>query len=105
MRVVYDDVRTLSFYGELKADIAKDVTFGIDGTFSSYANDVQREVWNLPDLKLNAKFDFTITPKWYAGVNAFYVGNRKDQKINTELSTLIDQGPITLAGYLMSMPI
>ncbi|MBF2708392.1 porin family protein [Flavobacterium soyangense] len=98
-QVVYDDTKTVSLYGELKADFSDDVTFGIDGTFSSYTNNFQSEAWNLPAVKLNAKIDFNVTEKWYAGVNAFYVGERKDQKINTELSTLIDQGPTTLDSY------
>ena len=99
LQVVYDEMKTVSFYGELKADISDDLTFGIDGTFSSYTNKYQAEAWNLPAIKLNAKVDFNITEKWYAGVKIFFVGERKDQKMNMELSTLIDQGPITLDSY------
>jgi hypothetical protein len=80
LKVVYDDVKTISFYGELKADISEDVAFGIDGTFSSYTTDFQKEAWNLPAIKLNAKIDFNITEKWYAGANLFFVGERKDQQ-------------------------
>lgn len=98
-QVVYDDTKTVSFYGELKADFSDDVTFGIDGTFSSYTNDIQSEAWNLPAIKLNAKIDFNITEKWYAGVNAFYVGERKDQKLNTDIVYVIAPSPITLDSY------
>lgn len=98
-QLVYDDTKTVSFYGELKADISDVVTFGVNGTFSSYTNEFQREAWNLPAVKLNANIDFNITKKWYAGVNVFYVGERKDQKLNMQLSTLIDQGPVTLGSY------
>jgi hypothetical protein len=79
-QVLYDNVKTISFYGELKADISEDVTFGIDGTFRSFTTDFQKEAWNLPVLKLNAKIDFNITEKWYAGANLFFVGERKDQQ-------------------------
>lgn len=99
MSVVYDDVKTLSLYGELKADISDDVTFGINGTFNSYTKGFQDEVWNLPAVKLNAKIDFNITQKWYAGLNAFYVGERKDQKENTDLVYIVVPGPSTLAAY------
>ncbi|TDD96187.1 TonB-dependent receptor [Flavobacterium cellulosilyticum] len=99
MSVVYDDVKTLSFYGELKAEINDVVTFGVNGTFSSYTKGFEAEAWNLPAVKLNSTLDFNITKQWYAGINAFYVGERKDQKINKALSTSIDQGPITLASY------
>ena len=99
LQVVYDDTKTVSFCGELKADISNDVTFGVDGTFSSYTNDIQSEAWNLPAVKLNAKVDFNITKKWYAGVNAFYVGERKDQKLNTDIVYVVVPSPITLDSY------
>lgn len=77
--VVYDNIKTVSFFGELKADFSKNVSFGINGTFSSYATGSQKEAWNLPGLKLGSTIDFTITPKWYAGAHVFFVGERKDQ--------------------------
>ena len=76
--VVYDDVKTVSFFGELKADFSKNVSFGISGTFSSYTTDTQAEAWNLPSLKISSNLDFNITSKWYAGLNVFFVGERKD---------------------------
>ncbi len=88
--VVYDDVKTVSFFGELKADFSKNVSFGINGTLSSYATGNQKEAWNLPGLKIGSNLDFTITPKWFAGVNVFFVGERKDQL------TVIDDVPPTL---------
>jgi hypothetical protein len=97
LKVVYDEMKTVSFYGELKADISEDITFGIDGTFSSYTNKYQAEAWNLPAIKLNAKIDFNITEKWYAGANVFFVGERKDQKDNISLFILTQ--PITIDSY------
>ncbi|HEU4497669.1 MAG TPA: TonB-dependent receptor [Flavobacterium sp.] len=76
--IVYDNVKTISFFGELKADFSKKVSFAISGTFSSYATDVQAESWNLPALQLNANLDFNITDKWYAGTSLFFTGERKD---------------------------
>lgn len=99
MKVVYDDIKTASFYGELKADISNDFIFGIDGTFSSYFNDFSSETLNLPSIKLNAKVDFNITEKWYAGVNVFYVGERKDQKLDTDIIFIMDPSPIILDDY------
>lgn len=99
LNVVYDDMKTLSFYAELKADISEDVAFAIDGTFSSYTMDIQDVAWNLPAIKLNAKADFSITEKWYAGANVFFVGDRKDQKLNTDIVYVISPEPITLKSY------
>jgi hypothetical protein len=76
--VVYDNVKTVSFFGELKADFSKNVSFGINGTITSYNTDLEKEAWNLPTIKLATTLDVTITPKWYAGASLFFVGERKD---------------------------
>lgn len=76
--VVYDNVKTISFFGELKADLSKNVSFGVSGTFNSYTTDDQAEAWNLPELQITANLDFNITEKWYAGTSLFFVGERKD---------------------------
>lgn len=76
--VVYDRLKTLSFFGELKADFSKNVSFGINGTFSSYSTDIEKEAWNLPAIKLATTLDVNITPKWYAGTSLFFVGERKE---------------------------
>ena len=83
--VVYDKLKTVSFFGELKADFSKNVSFGINGTFSSYSTKDEKEPWNLPGLKLGSTLDFNVTPKWYAGVNVFFVGERKDQFVDLSL--------------------
>ena len=96
-QVVYDDMKTVSLYGELKADFSKAVSFGINGTFSSYTNDFQQEAWNLPTIKINSNLDFNITEKWFAGANVFYVGERKDFQINTGFAA--NAAPVTLKSY------
>jgi len=95
--VVYEDIRTLRFYAELKADFSQNVTFGINGTFNSYNTDNVVEAWNLPTMKLSSTLDVTITKQWYAGLNVFYVGERKDMQANISLA--IDTTPITLKSY------
>mgnify|MGYP003575135023 CR=1 FL=1 len=76
--LVYDELKTISFFGELKADFSKSVSFGVNGTFNSYSTD-QEEAWNLPAIKIGANLDVDITEKWYAGANVFFVGERKDR--------------------------
>ena len=94
--VVYDDVRTFRFYGELKADFSRNVSFGINGTFNSYKYD-GIEAWNLPSMKLSSNLDVNITKQWYAGLNVFYVGERKDMQSNLDLGT--DPVITTLKSY------
>lgn len=83
--VVYDDVKTLSFFGELKADLSKNISAGINGTFRSLSAKNEAEVWNLPSITFGANVDANITEKWYAGLNLFFVGERKDQVIAPDI--------------------
>ncbi|HEY4617388.1 MAG TPA: TonB-dependent receptor, partial [Flavobacterium sp.] len=99
MQVVYDDMRTLSFSGDLKASFSDNVTFGVSGTFNSYTNDFQQEAWSLPEVKFNANIDFNITPKWFAGAAVFYVGERMDIQGNTDNINVVAPSPITLDSY------
>ncbi|MGX7668393.1 TonB-dependent receptor [Flavobacterium pedocola] len=83
--VVYDNLTTISVFGELKMDFSKNASFGINGTFNSFTTD-QAEAWNLPSLKIGANLDVNITKKWYAGTTVFFVGERKDQFYYNDIS-------------------
>lgn len=95
--IVYEDIRTFRFYAELKADFSENVSFGINGTFNSYKTDAPAEAWNLPSMKLSSNLDVNITKQWYAGLNVFYVGERKDMQANLDLAT--DPVLVTLKSY------
>jgi outer membrane receptor protein involved in Fe transport len=96
--VVYDDVKTIGFFGEIKADFSKNVTFVANATVNSYSTDVEKEAWNLPMLKIGSTIDVDITKKWYAGAQVFFVGERKDFQT---VSTAFDAAPetVTLKSY------
>lgn len=98
--LVYDNLSTISFFGELKADFSKSVTFGVNGTFNSYSTD-QEEAWNMPSIKIGANLDVDITEKWYAGANVFYVGDRKDRVLVDTSLIDVDSpfGTVTVDGY------
>jgi len=96
-QVVYDDVRTYRFSGNLKADFSENVSFGLGGTFSSYKNSMEQEAWNLPAVEINSSIEFNITPKWYAGAKLFYVGERKDLQSNTDAAVVLS--PVKLGSY------
>ncbi|WP_374506343.1 TonB-dependent receptor [Flavobacterium sp.] len=102
LQVVYDNVKTVRFFGELKADITEAIHFGANGTFSVYNTKTQAEAWNLPAIQLNANVDYTINTKWYAGADVFFVGSRKDLQINTDLITFLPLTyvPTTLKSYI-----
>ena len=50
---------------------------------------------------MNSTIDFNITKKWYAGVNVFYIGDRKDLKINNDIVYIVAPTyvPVTLNSY------
>lgn len=97
-KVVYDDIKTVGFFGELKADFSKNVAFGINGTFSTYNTNFQEEAWNLPELKLGSSLDVNITKKWFAGANVFFVGERMDSQVDQSF-TVIGKEKRTLEPY------
>ncbi|WP_026710842.1 TonB-dependent receptor [Flavobacterium filum] len=101
--VYYDDLKTLSFFGEVKADLSKNISAGINGKFSSFSPKLSDDALNLPAIELGANVDFTITEKWFGGMNMFFVGERKDRKtIITDINNPIfsEVRTITLDSYL-----
>ncbi|APG58898.1 TonB-dependent receptor [Christiangramia salexigens] len=96
-QVVYDDVNTLSFYGELNVDVNRDFRLGINAQFFDYSTNDQVEAWNLPNMKASLNADYQITKKWYAGTNLFYVGERKDEF--RSISLVASEPVVTLDSY------
>ena len=81
--VVYDDVSTISVFGELNVDITSNFKFGVKAEYFNYSTDQQEEAWNLPDIEASIFADYQITENWFAGANIFYIGERTDQFTNT----------------------
>lgn len=96
LSIVYDNVKTVRFFGELKADITESISFGANGTISLYNTKIQEEAWNLPSIQLNANVDYAINSKWYAGADVFFVGSRKDMQINYDLAYIQIYPPVYL---------
>ncbi|WP_369047809.1 hypothetical protein [Tenacibaculum sp. UWU-22] len=95
--VLYDDVKTFSFFGEVEYYDNKNMTLGINASVNSYTLTQQLYAWNLPQFKseLYAKYK---NNKWYAGATIFYVGSRKDVTytgVYPSTSSAVD-----LKGYL-----
>lgn len=84
--VIYDNVTTLGFFGELGVDLSKEVRFGANATFNSYSLEYQKSAWNLPNLEaaIFANYDAN---KIIVGANLFFVGDRKDEYLNNSLFT------------------
>lgn len=106
LSIVYDNVKTVRFFGELKADISEAISFGVNGTLSIYNTKSQVEAWNLPTIQLNANVDYAINAKWYAGSDVFFVGSRKDFQINKDrmyiqiYPPVYNEVPTTLKSFI-----
>jgi len=95
--VVYDNVKTIGFFGELVMDVTKEFRFGANGSFNKYTLETQEEAWNLPALEATVFANYN-AKKIVIGANLFFVSNRKDQFINTVSLTPITE--ITNKSYL-----
>ena len=94
--VLYDDIKTLAVFGELKVEVSNTFSLGVNGTFYSYAQKQQSEAWNLPNLEATLFTNFNITEEIYGGASLFYVGERKD--FSAQQTTIPVE--ITLDGYV-----
>lgn len=93
--VSYDDITTLSVFGELKVEVDDNFTLGANASFSSYDTSNLSEAWNLPELEASIFSTFNITDKIYGGASLFFVGERMDQIVGISTTE-----KITLDGYL-----
>lgn len=75
--VVYDDVKTLRFFGEFSVDVNRNLVVGANGEFNSYTLTNQAEAWNLPTMTSEVFANYKRN-KWYAGANVFIVSERFD---------------------------
>lgn len=96
--VVYDEVNTLSVFGELSTELSQNFRVGVNATYNNYSTDRALEAWNLPSLQATLFSDFTITQQFYGGISAFYVGERMDVNANISADTL--DPVVTLDGYV-----
>jgi|TARA_B110000503_G_scaffold81272_1_gene124328 hypothetical protein len=79
--VFYDNISTLSIFGEIEIAATKRVVIGANIQSNSYTTTFQQEAWNLPKLE-GAIFGKYKNDKWYANANIFFVGERLDVKYN-----------------------
>ena len=95
--VVYDDVNTLSVFGEVKVAVSDQFSLGINAAYNNNNTDIQAQAWNLPELQATLFSDFNITDKLYGGASLFYVGERKDLVSYINFNNAQE---ITLDGYV-----
>lgn len=98
--VTYDDIKTLSVYGELNVDVQRNLRLGLNGAFFSYSTENEAEPWNLPVYKASLRADYQITSQWSAGANIFVLGERKDREAIMENGEVAEIQIVTLDSFL-----
>jgi len=79
--VFYDDISTLSIFGEIEVDASKRFSIGASIQTNSYTTTFQQEAWNLPKIE-GAIYGKYKNNNWYANANVFFVGSRMDVQYN-----------------------
>jgi len=98
-KVVYDNIKTLSVFGELKVEMSNTFSLGINAAYYNYNTQVESKAWNLPNLEASLFTNFNITEELYGGASLFYVGERMDLFVDQQpFSTQSTE--ITLDGYV-----
>jgi outer membrane receptor protein involved in Fe transport len=75
--VIYDDIKTLSVFGEMNIEASKEFNFGLSIAYSNYTTSSQTEAWNLPTIKATVSADYQ-NNNWFAGSKLFFNGQTKD---------------------------
>lgn len=97
--IVYDDVTTFSVAGELNVDFNRNFTLGIKGEYFAYDTDHESQAWNLPELEASVFVDYQISEQWFAGASAYFVGERKDERVVHDLFAPSNISTVTLDSY------
>ncbi|MBT8318251.1 MAG: TonB-dependent receptor [Lutibacter sp.] len=90
--VVYDNIKTLSVFGEITIDASDEFDFGASINYSNFTTENELEAWNLPTITATISADYQ-NKKWFAGVKLFYNGETKDFVIPYGLNS--ENGMIT----------
>ena len=78
--VIYDDIKTINFLGEINVEISKEFQVTAGFHYANYTTTDALEAWNLPDFRATISGEYK-TEKWYAGTKIFFRGATKDYVI------------------------
>ena len=77
-QVLYEDVKTLEFSGELHVNINKNFMLDLQAQYFIYNTETDDPAWNLPEIQASIFMNYNITDQWYASANVFFIGERQD---------------------------
>ena len=97
-KIFYDNVKTLSLFGEFTYDISKKITTNLNIEYNSYTVSKHYEAWNLPEIQAAIIGKYK-ADKWYATTNIFYVGERNIVTYNGQFPSSLAT-PSTLSSFV-----
>lgn len=83
--VVYDNVKTLGFFGEITIDASKEFNFTGTINYAHHTVETLLEAWNTPTMMATISADYQ-NNNWFAGAKLFYNGETEDFVIPFGLS-------------------
>ena len=83
--VVYDNVKTLGFFGEITIDASKEFNFTGTINYAHHTVETLLEAWNTPTMMATISADYQ-NKNWFAGAKLFYNGETEDFVIPFGLS-------------------
>ncbi|HSQ45918.1 MAG TPA: hypothetical protein VLM44_03260 [Lutibacter sp.] len=75
--VVYDNVKTLGFFGEITIDASKEFNFTGTVNYAHHTVETLLEAWNTPTMTATISADYQ-NKNWFAGAKLFYNGETED---------------------------
>ncbi|WP_299624400.1 hypothetical protein [uncultured Tenacibaculum sp.] len=87
--VIYDDITTVGFFGEVTYDFSRKLNLGLNVSFNTYNTTTQDKAWNLPQIKADVFANYKVK-KWYAGANLYFIGSRTGAQTNGATFNAID---------------
>ncbi|MHB1197220.1 MAG: TonB-dependent receptor [Lutibacter sp.] len=75
--VVYDNIKTLGFFGEITIDASKEFNFTGTLNYLNHTPETLLEAWNTPTMTATISADYQ-NKDWFAGAKLFYNGETED---------------------------
>jgi len=99
--VLYDNLKTLDFFGEIKTEIIKDISVFANANYRNYSTFSEAEAWYMPSIRFLLGTNINITEQFSISAKVFYIGEHK-AKFDLDVLSIGTSTSITetLDGYV-----
>jgi hypothetical protein len=82
-RVLYDDLKTLKFNGEITHTAGDKINMLISANYYKYTTTEQEKPWNLPAFDVNLSISYKLTERLSASADFYVIGKREGLMVQT----------------------